>query len=185
LFQYFFHNQNPIDMKKFISTTYMLCSKTSKEVHPRQYLTAFRPLEKGSYPIFNQYPKFVIDYKAQKLEQIRKEEENILKEYHIAMKQKAEQEKRMHEAIHTELQEERLKDLEEAYQETLNKEEERVAEQRRKVLALRQNLRVRELELLDAAKDKLMKQRVEQQCVALNQLLDDIKWKVWYRKFKA
>ena len=76
-------------------------------------------------------------------------------------------------------------DLEEAYQETLNKEEERVAEQRRKVLALRQNLRVRELELLDAAKDQLMKQRVEQQCVALNRLLDDIKWKVWYRNLRA
>jgi hypothetical protein len=176
-FQYFFHNQNPIDMKKFISMTYMLCGKTSKEVHPRQYLTAFRPLEKGSYPVFNQYPKFVIDYKAQKMEQIRKEEESILKEYHIVMQQKAEQEKRLNEAIHTELQKERLKDLEEAYQETLNKEEERVAEQRRKVLALRQSLRACELELLDAAKDRLMKQHVEQQCVALNQLLDDIKWK--------
>jgi hypothetical protein len=43
------------------------------------------------------------------MEQIRKEEENILKEYHIVMKQKAEQEKRMDEAIHTQLQEERLK----------------------------------------------------------------------------
>ena len=42
----------------------MLCSKTSKEVHPRQYLTAFRPLEKGSYPVYNQYPKFIIDYKV-------------------------------------------------------------------------------------------------------------------------
>lgn len=69
-------------------------------------------------------------------------------------------------------------DLEEVYQETLDKEEERVAEQRRKVLALRQNIRVRELELLDAAKAHLMKQHVEQRCVALNQLLDDIKWKV-------
>lgn len=69
-------------------------------------------------------------------------------------------------------------DLEVAYQETLNNEEERVAEKRRKVLALRQNLRVHEVELLDAAKDRLMKQHVEQRCVALNRLLDDIKWKV-------
>lgn len=69
-------------------------------------------------------------------------------------------------------------DLEEAYQEMLNKEEERVAEQRRKILAVRKNLRVRELDLLDAAKDQLMKQHVEQRCMALNQLLDDIKWKV-------
>jgi aspartate/methionine/tyrosine aminotransferase len=69
-------------------------------------------------------------------------------------------------------------DLQEAYQEMLNKEQERVAEQQRKILALRQNLRVHELDLLDAAKDRLMKQHVEQRCVALNQLLDDIKWKV-------
>jgi hypothetical protein len=69
-------------------------------------------------------------------------------------------------------------ELEEAYQMTLNNEEERVIEQRRKVLALRQNLRVRELELLDAAKDRLMRQNLEQRRVALNRLHDDIKWKV-------
>jgi hypothetical protein len=51
-------------MKRFISKIYMLCNKTRKEVHPRQYLTAFKPLEKGSYPVFNQYPKFIIDYKV-------------------------------------------------------------------------------------------------------------------------
>ena len=43
------------------------------------------------------------------MEQIRKEEENIMKEYQMVMKQKAEQEKRMHEVVHTELQEKRLK----------------------------------------------------------------------------
>jgi hypothetical protein len=69
-------------------------------------------------------------------------------------------------------------ELEEAYQEILHKEEERVAEQRRKVLALRRDLRVRERELLDAAKDRLMKQNVQQRRVALNQLLDNIGQKV-------
>jgi hypothetical protein len=42
----------------------MLYNKTKKEVHPRQFLTAFRPLEKGSYPVFMQYPKFITDYKV-------------------------------------------------------------------------------------------------------------------------
>lgn len=69
-------------------------------------------------------------------------------------------------------------ELEEAYQETLKNEEERVAEQRRKVLALRRDLRVHELGLLDAAKARLMRQNVEQRRVALNRLHDDIKWKV-------
>jgi hypothetical protein len=69
-------------------------------------------------------------------------------------------------------------ELEEAYQEILHKEEGRVAEQRQKVLALRQDLRVRELELLDATKDRLMRQNVQQRHVALNQLLDNIGRKV-------
>jgi uncharacterized membrane protein len=51
----------------------------------------------------------IIFLQAQQMDQIRKEEENILKEYEAAMKQKAEQEKRMHEAMHTEIQEKRLK----------------------------------------------------------------------------
>jgi hypothetical protein len=42
----------------------MLCKKTRKEVHPRQYLAAFKPLEMDSYPVFNQYPKFIIDNKV-------------------------------------------------------------------------------------------------------------------------
>lgn len=53
-----------------------------------------------------------------------------------------------------------------------------MAEQRQKVLALRRDLRVRERELLDAAKDRLMKQNVQQRRVALNQLLDNIEQKV-------
>jgi hypothetical protein len=51
----------------------------------------------------------IIILQAQEMDRIRKEEENILKEYETAMKQRAEQEKRMHEAVHSEIQEKRLK----------------------------------------------------------------------------
>ena len=51
-------------MKRLLSKTYMLCEKTSAEVHPRQYLEDFKPLEKGSYPVFNQYPKFIVEDKV-------------------------------------------------------------------------------------------------------------------------
>jgi hypothetical protein len=46
---------------------------------------------------------------AQRMDQIYKEEEIILKEYETGMKQRAEQEKRMREVVHAEVQEERLK----------------------------------------------------------------------------
>lgn len=69
-------------------------------------------------------------------------------------------------------------ELEEVCQEILHKEEKRVADQRQKILAVRQDLRVCELELLDVAKDRLMRQNVQKRHVALNQLLDNIERKV-------
>ncbi|KAJ4448502.1 hypothetical protein ANN_10518 [Periplaneta americana] len=174
---FFFHNQNPVDMKKFLSKTYMLCSKTRKEVHPRQYLNSFRPLEKGSYPVFNEYPKFIVDYKSRKMKQLQKEEETLLQEYQASLKQKAEQEKRAHEERHLAIQEKRLKDLENAYEETLRQEELRVSEKRQKILALRRDLRQRDLELLEAARTRFMRQNVQKRHRALSQLLDDIERK--------
>jgi hypothetical protein len=53
-----------------------------------------------------------------------------------------------------------------------------LAEQRQKGLAVRQTLRARELELLKASRDRLMRQNVQQRHVALNQLLDNIERKV-------
>jgi hypothetical protein len=45
------------------------------------------------------------------MEHIRKEEESVLKEYHRAVKEKAEQENRMHEITHAEIQEKRLRGI--------------------------------------------------------------------------
>ncbi|PSN49391.1 TBC1 domain family member 31 [Blattella germanica] len=148
-FEYFFHNQNPIDMKNFISKTYMLCSKTSPEIHPRQYIESFMPLEKGSYPVFNQYPQFVVDYKAHQVNQLC---ENESTESTSATSQKRRE--RMQEA--------KLKDFSDA--------DSAVNMQLRRLLQLRRGLEALEIKLLDAAKDSV----TEQKKATLNRLLEDI-----------
>lgn len=56
-FELFYHNQNVMNMKKFISKTYQLNSNTPENIHPRQYLNFFIPLSKNDYPMFLNYPK--------------------------------------------------------------------------------------------------------------------------------
>lgn len=176
-FEHFFHYQNAIDMKRFISKTYSLCRKTTDEIHPRQYLLPFTPLPKDSYPIYNQYPKFILDYQSKQLEQIRKEEDEILIEQERAVKWKMDHENQIKENIRKELQETRLLMLEEAYSKTLKKEEERLAMQRQKISALRRDVRAKELELLEQARTKVMQQQVVKRTAALERLLEDIERK--------
>jgi len=43
-------------------------------------LESFVPLTKGTYPVFNRYPKFIVDYQVQERERIRQEELQYLRE---------------------------------------------------------------------------------------------------------
>lgn len=43
-------------------------------------LEQFVPLTKGTYPVFNRYPQFIVDYQVQERERIRQEELQYLRE---------------------------------------------------------------------------------------------------------
>ena len=53
---------------------------TPTELHPEHLLEPFVPLTKGTYPLFNKYPKFIVDYQVQERQKIRKEEVEYLRE---------------------------------------------------------------------------------------------------------
>lgn len=53
---------------------------TPTDIHPDSMLDAFVALTKGQYPVFNQYPKFIVDYQTQERERIRKDELDYLRE---------------------------------------------------------------------------------------------------------
>lgn len=62
--QYFFHNRNSVDVGAVLREAYRLQDSTPAEVNPRRMLEPFAPLTKGQYPIFNKYPKFIVDYQV-------------------------------------------------------------------------------------------------------------------------
>jgi len=62
--QYFFHNRNAVEVGSVVREAYRLQDSTPAEVNPNRMLEPFSPLTRGQYPIFNKYPKFVVDYQV-------------------------------------------------------------------------------------------------------------------------
>lgn len=60
-FKNFFENQNPVDLKRLLKTTYFLLNHLSEEIHPRQYLKDFANIGKGNYVTFKDYPVILFD----------------------------------------------------------------------------------------------------------------------------
>lgn len=43
---------------------------TPDDVHPKAFIEEFEPLLHIQYPVFNKYPKFIVDYQAKERERI-------------------------------------------------------------------------------------------------------------------
>ncbi|XP_071443932.1 TBC1 domain family member 31 [Hetaerina americana] len=140
-FKFFFRNQNPIDMEKFISKTYWICKNTPSEFHPRHHLHEFQPLPKGeTYPVFSQYPKILVDANVEKLKRIQKDEETVISKELEMLKllQKREEQKII--AENAVLKKKYLKELEKAYHCALKMEEEKVSRRYMELVNLRRNM---------------------------------------------
>ena len=64
LFQYFFHHRNSVDIRQVLKETYHLIDTTPDELNPLTFLDPFEPLTHEQYPVFNKYPKFIVDYQV-------------------------------------------------------------------------------------------------------------------------
>ena len=53
---------------------------TPDDIHPQWMMEEYIPLTKGQYPVFNKYPKFIVDYQVQERERIRQEETEYIRQ---------------------------------------------------------------------------------------------------------
>lgn len=87
-FELFYHNQNVIDIKRLITKSYSLLNTTSTKNHPRQYLQSFTKIEPGSYPHFLGFPKVLIDFEFNEMDNLKKERSSMQKEQEEMLKQR-------------------------------------------------------------------------------------------------
>uniref|UniRef100_A0AAY5K489 TBC1 domain family member 31 n=1 Tax=Esox lucius TaxID=8010 RepID=A0AAY5K489_ESOLU len=178
-FKYFFHHRNNLDISAMIKETYRLMEGTPAEIHPRNMLADFQPLTRGQYPVFNKYPTYIVEYQSQERERIRQQEMEFLRERQAVQELRAETVRRQAEDEAWYTQQELLQQAEEQRRNILQQEENKLAEQRTRLAAMKRELKVKEMQLMDAARRRFQKHQQHQRLTDLHRLDDQIQQKVW------
>ena len=74
-----------MDVGKVILEANLMQQTTPSELHPEHLLEPFVPLTQGTYPVFNKYPKYIVDYQIQEQQRIRLEELEYLRERYLLL----------------------------------------------------------------------------------------------------
>uniref|UniRef100_A0A2K6NBM6 TBC1 domain family member 31 n=1 Tax=Rhinopithecus roxellana TaxID=61622 RepID=A0A2K6NBM6_RHIRO len=180
-FEFFFHHRNNLDINVVIRQVYHLMETTPTDIHPDSMLNVFVALTKGQYPVFNQYPKFIVDYQTQERERIRNDELDYLRERQTVEDMQAEVDQQRVEDEAWYQKQELLRKAEETRREMLLQEEEKIIQQRQRLAAVKRELKVKEMHLQDAARRRFLKLQQDQQEMELRRLDDEIGRKVYMR----
>ncbi|MCI4374169.1 hypothetical protein PGIGA_G00003170 [Pangasianodon gigas] len=181
-FEYFFHHRNNVDMSAMLKETYRLMELTPADLHPHSMLNDFEPLTPGQYPIFNKYPTFIVEYQCQERERIRQQEVEYLRERQALQELRAEAVRQQAEDEAWYTQQELLQQAEEQRRRILQEEESKLAHQRTRLAAMKRELKVKELALLDAARMRFLKHQQNQRKMELSRLDDEIQRKMALRE---
>ncbi|NXL74616.1 TBC31 protein, partial [Leptocoma aspasia] len=180
-FEYFFHHRNNVDINVVIKEAYHLMESTPLDIHPQHMLDDFTPLTKGQYPVFNKYPTFVVNYQARKWEKIRQDEIEYLRERQLAHESEARALQRKAEDEAWYRKQKLLQEAEEQSRKILL-EEEKLAEQRQRLAVVKRELKLKELQLLDASRRRFLNYQQDQLQTELKRLNDEIARKASMRE---
>ncbi|XP_072536472.1 TBC1 domain family member 31 [Salminus brasiliensis] len=181
-FEYFFHHRNNLDISAMLKEAHRLMETTPADLHPSSMLSDFEPLTGGQYPIFNKYPTFIVEYQSQEHERIRQQELEYLRERQVLQDLRAETVRQQAEDEAWYTQQDLLQQAEEQRRTILQQEESKLAQQRARLAAMKREVKVKELTLLDAARRRFLKHQQNQRKIELNRLDDEIQRKMTLRE---
>ncbi|BFZ13052.1 hypothetical protein BsWGS_16091 [Bradybaena similaris] len=171
-FQFFYHHQNALSIRQILTKAYSLM-----DASPPNELNTFAPLTKGNYPVFNKYPKSIVDYQVQERERIRQEELEFLRQRNIALDVQKLSLERHDEEDQWYRQNNVLLEAEDKRKRMLQVEESKLAEQRKRLLAMNREVKMKELALLEASRLKCLHFQKEQREMELKRLDDQLQAK--------
>lgn len=180
-FKYFFHHRNAVDLKQVLKDAYRIMDATPESIHPRKLLEEYKPLTKGQYPVFNKYPKFIVDYQVQERERIRLEELDYLRQRQVSMDMERETQRRQQEEEAWYRQQKLLLEAEDKRRKMIHDEEQKLSDQRKRLNAMNREVKFKELQLLDAARRKFLHFQKSQREAELKRLDDEVQRKALLR----
>ncbi|KAK5648993.1 hypothetical protein RI129_003885 [Pyrocoelia pectoralis] len=173
-FEHFYHNPNTFDVKKFISKTYTLMNSISEKNHPRRFLHSFRCLPIDSYPSFAGFPKNLVNFNFDQVQELRNEQQKIDQEREVILSHRQMLVKSKEIDERERIEEERLKEMEMACQNKIREETERIKEKRDHVNELRRQLQLEEIELLNKSRQQILEKSSKQRQQELEQIMGNV-----------
>lgn len=180
-FRYFYHHRNAVDVRRVLKEAYRLMEATPEDIHPRGSLEDFKPLTVGQYPVFNKYPKFIVDYQVQERERIRQEELDYMRQKQVSLEMQKETARKQQEEEAWYRQQQLLLDAEEKRRRMIQTEEQKLVDQRKRLYAMNREVKLKELQLLDAARRKFLHFQKQQREAELKRLDDEVQRKALLR----
>lgn len=181
-FEYFFHHRNNLDVGAMMKEAYRLMSSTPADIHPKNLLEDFTPLTRGQYPVFNHYPEFIVEYQSRERERIRLQEREYLRERQEVSALRADFVRRQAEEDAYFIQQDLMDKAEQQRRNILAQEEEKLTQQRTKLAAMKRELKVKELQLLDATRGRFLKHQQELRASQIQRLDQEISRKMDLRE---
>ncbi|XP_057291272.1 TBC1 domain family member 31-like isoform X2 [Hydractinia symbiolongicarpus] len=180
-FQFFFHHKNAVDIPSIIKETYRIASSTPASIDPKKVLDDFRSVPVGQYPVFDCYPKFIVDYLVEERERIREEELDYLRQKQAAIDIKKQRELTRREELAYYREQENVIKAEQQRRELISNEENKLAAQRKKLQSLRRDVALQELDVLDEVRRNFLHHQQQVKNVELQRLDDELNRKMLQR----
>ncbi|XP_030388600.1 TBC1 domain family member 31 [Scaptodrosophila lebanonensis] len=146
--QWFFHEQNPIEVLKLIAKARKLMDNCQPDLHPKRFIQNLTPLPKEAYPKFLRYPsECITQHEEHSVMQAQLHQDIDARIRHLELEESKVME-RLHKGLQQEEHTRRIKEMEKLYEETLQREEERLLCQRKMLLLYQKEVRQRKSEVL-------------------------------------
>lgn len=173
-----FHEQNPIDIKKLIEKSYKLSTKCPHSIHPKRYFSNFQSIPPNVYPKFLNYPQKYLSKYEEKVENLQKVHSALDQRMRELELEELKIIQRLENGLRQEEHTKRMKDVEEYYQSTLKREEERINCQRKMLLLYQKEIRHRKGEVVAALQESSERKAILQKERELHCLQDHIEKEV-------
>ncbi|XP_075165219.1 TBC1 domain family member 31 isoform X2 [Haematobia irritans] len=158
----FYHEQNPIDVRKLIDKARKLQDSCPHSLHPKRYMSTFESIPTNVYPKFLKYPNKCLDKYEEKVLDMQTINTAIDTRMRDLELEELVVLKRLENGLRQEEHTKRLKEVEKYYQDALRREEERINCQRKMLLLYQKEIRQRKGEVAAVLQEAKQRKNVVQ-----------------------
>ncbi|XP_017468731.1 PREDICTED: TBC1 domain family member 31 isoform X1 [Rhagoletis zephyria] len=170
----FFRDSYPVDVEIVLKKAYYLMQKCPQTLHPKRYMKEFQSIPKNVYPKFLNYPREWLVKHEEDLAAVQREQRSIDARIRELELEEMKLMERLQSGLRNEEHAKQVERMEKLYRDSLKREEERLAYQRKVLMLYQKEIRNRKAEVAAQVQESEQRQRTLQMEKDLELLMQSI-----------